>query len=156
MQDLKLSDGVCSYIVAEFRKRLEGFARRLVSIWYPATSLTHKAKEEGPALVYPAQTNLHNILVLGSILFGYAPAQVDVQEPQSPSLAPLAQLRKNSLHQVVTFAMHIVERAADEYVNLLPSKRVAHLFSPETPLTKLAPGLGPASRQSYHQTLRLM
>ena len=87
----------------------------------PAATLTQKAKEEGAAVVDAIQAHPDDIPVVSSILLGHAPSQVYIDQSQLAPLAPILQVRKHALDQVVPVGVHVVKRAADEYVNLFPS-----------------------------------
>ena len=85
----------------------------------PAVALSQEAKEEGAAIVDPLQTDFEGSLA-GSIRFGNAPTQIDIDQPQFPLLAPLPQIGKNTLDQVIPLSMHVVEGATNKYVDLFP------------------------------------
>jgi hypothetical protein len=54
------------------------------------------------------------------ILLGHPPAQIDIHQVQFAPLAPLLELGKHLLDQVIALGMYVVEGAADEDVDLFP------------------------------------
>ena len=68
--------------------------------------------------VYLGQTS-ENCLPCISV-FGYAPAQVALDEVELALLTPLPQGGDDRLHQVFALVAHVLERRADEQTDSLP------------------------------------
>ena len=76
-------------------------------------------EKERPAIVNLLQAQIQSAIIVG-LLFGHAPAQVDVDQMNAIFLQPLAQRRKHNFDKVIPLRVHIAERGGDEDANDLP------------------------------------
>jgi hypothetical protein len=94
----------------------EQFVRDRLAGRHPAVALAEQRQEERPAVLDFRQADRQDPS-LGSVLVGDPPAEVHFTPGDTPLLAHPAQLREDTLDQLLALRLHVAEGRGDEHTH---------------------------------------